>query len=39
MVAQYISKNYQNQLNWAIAGRDKKKLEDLNEILENPVPI
>ena len=41
LVAEYIFKNYSSEkLNWAIAGRDKKKLINVrDEIADENIPI
>ena len=33
-----MSKNY-DKLNWAIAGRSLKKLKEVNDMLDKPMPI
>lgn len=38
VTAEYISKNLPLDLNWAIAGRDRKKLETVNEHLKTMNP-
>jgi len=38
ITAEYINKNLPLDLNWVIAGRDRKKLENLNEHLKTLNP-